>query len=187
MQALGKQVAPVSEPTSQADPALPEDFTIDLSIEAGAWGDEDALVRLCSRAVAVTLASGLEIVPNSELSVVLTDDTAIQVLNRNWRDKDKPTNVLSFPGSDPEGECYGPLLGDIVVAHETVMREAEEMGIEFPAHLSHLFVHGLLHLFDYDHLDEEEAEVMETKERQIMASLGYEDPYADRPLLVEGE
>ncbi|EFO32749.1 putative metalloprotease [Roseibium sp. TrichSKD4] len=169
------------------DTRLPDGLTIDLSIEAGDWGPLEPLKKLCERAVAETLASGLFVVPHSELSVVLTDDASIKVLNNNWRQKDKPTNVLSFPGSDPDDERYGPLLGDIVVALETVTREADEMGIEFPAHLTHLFVHGLLHLFDYDHQDLEEAEVMERKERQIMRCLGYEDPYEGRPLLLEDD
>ncbi|WP_417693862.1 rRNA maturation RNase YbeY, partial [Roseibium sp.] len=128
-----------------------------------------------------------EAVPGSEVSLVFTDDEAIRELNRTWRQKDKPTNVLSFPGSDPDGELYGPLLGDIVIALETVKRESVELEIDFHAHLTHLVIHGILHLFDYDHQDDEEAEVMEELERCILASLDIADPYADRPLEADAD
>lgn len=164
---------------------LPEGFQIDLSIESGAW-DEAVLVILAERAIsAVFSVAELEVLDNTEVSLLFTDDAAIRKLNREWREKDKPTNVLSFPGSDPQGDVYGPLLGDIVFAHETVLREAEEMGIEFSDHVSHLIVHGLLHLFDYDHQDNDEAELMESLEKAILASIGIDDPYADRPLVAD--
>lgn len=94
--------------------------------------------------------------------------------------------MLSFPGSDPQDDVYGPLLGDLVFAFETITREAEELGIEFDDHLSHLTVHGLLHLFDYDHQENDEAELMESLEKTILATIGIDDPYADRPLVAEG-
>ncbi|WP_269584387.1 rRNA maturation RNase YbeY [Roseibium sp. Sym1] len=165
---------------------LPDGFQIDLSIEAGAW-DEAVLVILAERAISAAFSvAELEVLDNTEVSLLFTDDAAIRKLNREWREKDKPTNVLSFPGSDPQGDVYGPLLGDIVFAHETVLREAEEMGIEFSDHVSHLIVHGLLHLFDYDHQDNDEAELMESLEKAILASIGIDDPYADRPLVADG-
>lgn len=166
---------------------LPDGFVIDLSIEAGGWPEEHRLTALARRAISAALAvADLKVTDSAELSLLFTDDASIRKLNREWRDKDKPTNVLSFPGSDPQGEVYGPLLGDIVFAYETVAREAQELGIEFSDHLSHLTVHGLLHLFDYDHQDNEEAELMEGLEKAILASLGIDDPYADRPLVADG-
>ncbi|GAB4519452.1 MAG: rRNA maturation RNase YbeY [Roseibium sp.] len=166
---------------------LPEGFSIDLSVEAGDWGDEGQLRALAERAVAAAFAVGdLDVLDNSEVSLLFTDDAAIRKLNARWRDKDKATNVLSFPGSDPDGDLYGPLLGDIVIARETVLREADDMGIEVSDHISHLIVHGLLHLFDYDHQENDEAEVMESLEKAILASIDIADPYADRPLVADG-
>lgn len=165
---------------------LPNGFQIDVSIEAGTW-DEAVLVVASERAIAAAFAvADLEVLDNTEVSLLFTDDAAIRKLNAQWRDKDKPTNVLSFPGSDPQGDVYGPLLGDIVFAQETIVREADEMGIEFPDHLSHLIVHGLLHLFDYDHQENDEAELMESLEKAILASIGIDDPYSDRPLVADG-
>ncbi|GAA0786614.1 rRNA maturation RNase YbeY [Roseibium denhamense] len=165
---------------------VPFDLEIDLAVEAGDWPPQDQLTGLLERAVSAAVAeAGLKAVPGSEISFVLTDDEAVRQLNKRWREKDKPTNVLSFPGSDPEGDLYGPLLGDIVIASQTVIREAEELGIEFSDHLSHLVVHGMLHLFDYDHQDSEEAELMESLEKAILAKLGIDDPYADRPLVAD--
>lgn len=174
-------------PDSEPDP-LPEGFLIDVSVEAGDWPAEDRLTALAERAIAAAFSGAdLEIMADTEVSLLFTDDAGIQVLNRKWRDKDKPTNVLSFPGSTPEGDVYGPLLGDIVFAFETVTREAQQLGIEFSDHLSHLTVHGLLHLFDYDHQDDEEAELMESLEKAILASIGIDDPYSDSPLVADGE
>ncbi len=167
---------------------LPPNLEIDLAVEAGDWPDEDHLRDLCRTAIAAAIAGAeLHAVAGSEVSLVFTDDASIRDLNARWRDKDKATNVLSFPGSDPDGEIYGPLLGDIVFAQETVSREAAELGIEFDAHLSHLVVHGMLHLFDYDHQENDEAELMEGLERRILAALGISDPYADAPLVADDD
>jgi len=166
---------------------LPDGFVIDVSIEAGDWPEESELSALAERAISAAFSeAGLQVLDDTEVSLLFTDDAGIRKLNGQWRDKDKSTNVLSFPGSDPDGEVYGPLLGDIVFAYETVAGEAVELGIEFSDHLSHLTVHGLLHLFDYDHQDNEEAELMESLERSVLASLGIDDPYADRPLVADG-
>jgi probable rRNA maturation factor len=108
----------------------------------------------------------------AELSLMLTDDNEVRRLNARWRKQDKPTNVLSFPGGDPR------LLGDVVLAFETVKREAAEQGKSFADHLSHLVVHGALHLIGYDHVKARDAETMEALERQVLAGLGIADPYA---------
>ncbi|MEM8700474.1 MAG: rRNA maturation RNase YbeY [Pseudomonadota bacterium] len=167
--------------------ALPDGFVIDLTLQAGDWPDEADLLHLAETAIRASLsAGGLQVMDNSEVSLLFTDDASIRKLNGEWRDKDKPTNVLSFPGSDPVNGSYGPLLGDIVFGFETVAAEARDMGVDFSDHLSHLTVHGLLHLFDYDHQTDKEAELMEGLEKTILASLGIDDPYAGNPLVVEG-
>ncbi|GAK43804.1 conserved protein [Tepidicaulis marinus] len=119
----------------------------------------------------------------AELSVLLADDNFVQSLNRKFRGKDKPTNVLSFPAPPSPSPAFagqeaGLVLGDIVFGFETVMREAAEQNKTFDAHMQHLAVHGLLHLLDYDHQSDEEAGTMENYERQILAKLGVGDPYA---------
>ncbi len=153
---------------------------IGIAVEAGEWGDRRRLRRIAAKAIAAALASGLRTAPGSEVSLLFTNDAAIRALNAAWRKIDKPTNVLSFPGSPPRGMVYGPLLGDIVLAHETIAREAEAEGLTFDHRLTHLIVHGLLHLFGHDHIDEGEAEVMESLETAILGSLGIGDPYAAR-------
>ena len=121
---------------------------------------------------------------DAELAIMLTDDGGIRTLNRNWRGIDKATNVLSFPALQPTGDT-GPddaprMLGDIAIAYETTRREADEEHKLFDHHLSHLAVHGFLHLIGYDHENDAEAEAMEGLEREILAQLGIPDPYADR-------
>ncbi|MEN3396067.1 rRNA maturation RNase YbeY [Brucella melitensis] len=152
---------------------------IDIMIEAGNWPDEASLESLVSKSVAAAWNHlGLKCA-TSELSVVFTDDASIQLLNGEWRGKDKPTNVLSFPAFPVKaGSQPGPMLGDIVIARETVEREAKEEGKPIENHLSRLVVHGFLHLLGYDHETDEEAEVMEAREREILHALAIPDPYA---------
>lgn len=120
-----------------------------------------------------------------EISVKLTGDEEVRVLNRDYRGKDKPTNVLSFPMTDPavfdsvaDGDDIELLLGDIVLAHGVCAAEAAERGIAFESHAAHLLVHGILHLLGYDHeTGDEDAEAMEAVERAALAALGIADPY----------
>jgi probable rRNA maturation factor len=117
------------------------------------------------------------------LAVMLSDDAGVRTLNANWRGIDKPTNVLSFPALQPSGRLPDDaprMLGDIAIAYETTRREADDEGKLFDHHLSHLAVHGFLHLVGYDHENEAEAEAMEELERRILAQLGVPDPYADQ-------
>lgn len=114
----------------------------------------------------------------AELSILLTNDEEQHELNRQWRGKDSATNVLSFPQIEPFGPVIG-LLGDITLARETLLREAEEQDVSFEAHFTHLVVHGFLHILGYDHLTDDEAATMEGLETLILATLGIDDPYAD--------
>jgi len=115
----------------------------------------------------------------AELTIRLVDEAEGRELNRDYRDRDYATNVLSFPFETPPGLEPLPLLGDLVICVPVVRREAAEQGKAEPAHWAHLVVHGTLHLLGYDHLDEVEAEAMEALETEILRRLGYPDPYED--------
>ncbi len=150
---------------------------IDLSVEAGDWPDEAALTLLVDRAVSAAFAETAAAGP-SELSIVFSDDAHIRTLNAGWRGKDKATNVLSFPAFPfPKGGKLPPMLGDIVLAAETVSREAALEEKPFENHITHLVIHGLLHLLGYDHETDAEAEEMEAIERAALARLAIPDPY----------
>jgi probable rRNA maturation factor len=155
-------------------------IAVDIAVEAAVWGEEARWRPLAER-VAAEVASRPElIVPEAaELSLVLTDDARIRELNRDWRGFDKPTNVLSFPAADADDDDPGPLLGDVVVAHETTAREAEAEGKTMEDHVAHLLVHGLLHLFGFDHEVDADADEMEALEVEILARLGIADPYGE--------
>ncbi len=151
-------------------------MTLAIDIEDGAWEEIPGLATLAERAVAATLAGRGAAGP---VTLLFTSDAEMQVLNRDWRGKDRPTNVLSFPSPGgmalPDGE-EAP-LGDIALAFETVGREAAEQGKTAAHHTTHLIVHGMLHLLGYDHETDGEAEEMENEERLILARLGIADPY----------
>jgi probable rRNA maturation factor len=171
----------------RAAEAFADTGEVTITVEAGDWAD---LVPDFDRRIPLTIAAALEAacpgVEPAGIAVILTDDRAIQDLNRLWRDQDKPTNVLSFPTTDvAEGDRPVPTvpgmpleLGDIVLAFETCRREAGPEPSAFARHLDHLVVHGVLHLLGYDHVLDDAAERMEDLERQVMASLGHPDPYA---------
>lgn len=114
-----------------------------------------------------------------DISVLLTHDSYVQGLNKHYRMKDAPTNVLSFPQETKpiKGSTEPVMLGDIVMSFETIQSEAQEQNILFMNHLTHLFVHGLLHLLGYDHIEEDEAEVMEALEINILSTLNIKNPY----------
>ncbi len=115
----------------------------------------------------------------AEVSLVLADDDFVHTLNRDYRGKDCPTNVLSFENAQkpPKGQPW--LAGDIIVAYQTVAREARAQGKSFSAHLAHLLIHGTLHLQGYDHLTAKQAKPMEKRETELMKQLGYQAPYKD--------
>jgi len=153
---------------------------LDIVTEAGDWetlGEAEALARAAVEA-AFAVAKNAPSEP-VELSLLLSDDAAVQELNRAWRGKDKPTNVLSFPAPEQPGLPGPRHLGDIVLAYETVVREAAEEGKSLHDHATHLIVHGTLHLLGYDHELEVEAEIMEGLEIEALARLGVANPYRD--------
>ncbi|MFN3460207.1 MAG: rRNA maturation RNase YbeY [Oceanibaculum sp.] len=145
------------------------------------------LEGLVERAARAALAAADAPEEPAELAVRLTDDAELQALNRQYRGKDRPTNVLSFPG-DPEDAFPGePVpLGDLALAYGTVAREAVEQGKSLADHLSHLIVHGTLHVLGYDHETEEEAAEMEALEVRILSGFGISDPYLPGPALEAG-
>lgn len=153
---------------------------IDVVMEDERWSlmtDVEAMVKRAGLHAA--LRSGLPLRDDAEIAVLLADDAMIRQLNAQWRAKDKPTNVLSFPAVEMKKIPDAPMLGDIIIARETVLREADEEGKMPGHHLQHLVVHGVLHLLGYDHEDDDEAERMEALERAVLSELGIPDPYAD--------
>lgn len=156
----------------------------EVLVVADCWQAEPDAEAVVHRAIAAAAETVDADTGDAELAVMLTDDAGIRTLNSNWRGIDKPTNVLSFPALQPTG-AGGPddaprMLGDIAIAYETTRKEADDEQKPFDHHLSHLAVHGFLHLVGYDHEKDDDAEAMETLEQQILAQLGIPNPYADR-------
>ena len=156
---------------------------IDVALDDDRWaGVVPDLEAFVVRAV----QAGFAIAPNAptgpvEVSILLTDDSAVQALNRTWRAKDKPTNVLSFPAAAQPTHGGAPTpLGDVVLAYDTMLRESVEQSKPLADHLAHLLVHGTLHLLGQDHeTGEAEADAMEGLEVAALRSLGVPDPYID--------
>jgi len=156
----------------------------DVLVVADCWLAQPDVEPVILRAIAMAAEIADADHGEAELAVMLTDDAGIRTLNSNWRGIDKPTNVLSFPALPPTGPV-GPddaprMLGDIAIAYETVRKEADEEQKPFDHHLSHLAVHGYLHLIGYDHENDADSEAMESLETEILAQLGIPDPYSDR-------
>ncbi len=156
----------------------------EVLVVADCWQTEPGAEAVIHRAIEVAAEMAEADIGEAELAVMLTDDTGIRTLNSNWRGIDKPTNVLSFPALQPTGPG-GPddaprMLGDIAIAYETTRKEADDEQKPFEHHLSHLAIHGFLHLIGYDHEKDDDAEAMEALEQEILAQLGIPNPYADR-------
>jgi probable rRNA maturation factor len=186
-----------------ASPA--EQLDISFSLESGDWEtaatDVEGLVEAAARA-AFEVAEKPEILDGDapvEMSLVLADDALVQTLNRDYRDKDKPTNVLSFAllddleDTDEDADDVLArdggmpiLIGDVILAFETVQREALEQGKSFEDHLTHLVIHGVLHLLGYDHQSDPDADRMERLETSILARMGIADPYSASPANAAG-
>jgi probable rRNA maturation factor len=156
----------------------------EVLVVADCWQTEPDAEAVIHRAISAAAELADADVGEAELAVMLTDDSGIRTLNSNWRGIDKPTNVLSFPALQPTGAGPGDdaprMLGDIAIAFETTRKEADDEQKPFDHHLSHLAVHGFLHLIGYDHEKDDDAEAMESLEQEILAQLGIPDPYADR-------
>jgi probable rRNA maturation factor len=157
-----------------------------ISVIDERWLETEGMAAAVEAAALAALAgAGLPdaLADHAEVSIALSDNAAIQALNRDYRGKDRPTNVLSFPGfDDPADMAAGPdgpplLLGDVILAWETVAREAGEQDKPLLHHVRHLVVHGVLHLMGHDHEADAEAEEMEALERGILLGLGVPDPY----------
>lgn len=147
---------------------------LEVEVEARAWSAIPDVEAWCQRAAdaPVSLLPGA---PDASATVLLTDDSVIRDLNREWRGKDAPTNVLSFPSPARPGP--GLHLGDIAIAFGTVAAEARAEGKSLADHTAHLVIHGLLHLLAHDHETETEADAMEDLEIRALALLGIADPY----------
>ncbi len=156
-------------------------MNVTIDADDAAWGAVADLEALTRRAVAATVDRlGLRH-ESMEVSILFTDDTEMAALNRRWRGKDGPTNVLSFPADDAVLPAEGPRpIGDIVLAAETVARECAEQLKSMSDHATHLLVHGLLHLFGHDHRDDAEADAMEALEVEILSTLAIGNPYDRR-------
>lgn len=158
---------------------------IEITYPCPHWQTQHAAIEdTATRAVLAVLADqGMgpgDAQTGYEISIVMADDALVRALNRTWRNIDTPTNVLSFPADDDDGQ--GPcLLGDIVLAYETIQREAIAAGRRILDHVSHLIVHGSLHLLGFDHEEEHEAVEMEARETAILARIGVADPYQGEP------
>ena len=159
--------------------------TLELDIDP-VWGDETDWEELAARAAAAAAAVAPELASEALLvSLVFADDDEVQALNKQWRARDKPTNVLSFPMLSREEVLHAAadpghagMLGDMILAHGVCRREAEDKGVTVEAHATHLIVHGLLHLAGYDHeTGQAEASQMEAMETKALAMLGLADPY----------
>jgi probable rRNA maturation factor len=148
---------------------------IEVEVEETRWTDAlPEAAAVAERAAAAALGSGKA---EGAVVVLLTDDAGVKTLNARHRGRDQPTNVLSFPSADMPVPGQPRHLGDLVLAYETCAAEAEQQGKSLADHLSHLTVHGVLHLLGRDHDDDGDAEAMEAEERAVLASLGVADPY----------
>ncbi len=159
----------------EPDPS-PRSLEVDVLHDSPAWGSVPLELATCVKTAARAARASAGKDGPSRVAIALSDDARVRDLNATYCGKDRPTNVLSFPdgSTDPSGIV---MLGDIILAYETVAREAVEQGKSLTDHLSHLTVHAVLHLLGWDHQTTPEAEAMETLERQILGDLGIADPY----------
>ena len=163
-------------PQADAEPDSPgNDFVLDIDLRAEAWRPFVAPLTTHMRHLVASLG-----LPCVEISLVLGDDALLAQLNGDYRGKNKPTNVLSFPALDADAAAQlapGMILGDIVMSFDSLAKEAQQSGRALSAHAAHLLTHGLLHLLGYDHQTEAEAEIMERLETQLLSAAGLPDPY----------
>ena len=162
-------------------PGRAKGLEIDLAgLEEGWDALPDAAGHITAAVAALASHPALAAELPAQACIALSSDAEVRALNRDWRGKDRPTNVLSFPAADGSAQELGAprFIGDVVLARETILAEARELGIPAAHHLQHLTVHGLLHLLGFDHEDDGMAQDMEALETAILATLGVPDPYA---------
>jgi probable rRNA maturation factor len=152
-------------------------LTLDVVVASARWKHDAETARAIMRRAIGRAAAATLSTSRNELAIVLTDDSGIRLLNRDWRGIDAATNVLSFAVGSSNAAKAGEHLGDIVLAYESIAREARNEGKPFAHHVAHLAVHGFLHLVGYDHETAKEAAVMERTERDILRQLAIPDPY----------
>ncbi|MEK9794387.1 MAG: rRNA maturation RNase YbeY [Hyphomicrobiales bacterium] len=148
---------------------LKNELSADILINFSSWEKHPGLKELIKIAIKQTV-SNVDIKGYNEISILLTSDTQIEQLNRQYRSINQPTNVLSFPSEKPH-------LGDIILSYEYIQKELINLNKKFEEHISHLIIHGTLHLYGFDHENDKNAVTMENMERHIMSELGYNDPY----------
>jgi len=193
MRELNAERAPGTSPgrNRNSGPMPPLALPIsEVLVVADCWQTEQEAEAVIHRAINAAAEIADADVGEAEIAVMLTDDAGIRTLNNNWRGIDKPTNVLSFPALQPTAGAPPDaprMLGDIAIAYETTRKEADDEEKPFDHHLSHLAVHGFLHLIGYDHEKDDDAEAMEGLEREILAQLGIPDPYSDRDPYADRE
>jgi probable rRNA maturation factor len=166
-------MSPAAKSKSNPAKAVP---AVDIEVGSPLWDAQpgaEAAVRAAVAAAALSTSAG-------EVSILLTDDSTIAKLNSQWRGIDKPTNVLSFPAPEILSKGEAGILGDIVIAYETLQRECADEDREFLHHLTHLTVHGYLHLVGYDHQDDAQATAMEALESKIMTHMQLPDPWHEK-------
>ena len=148
-------------------------------VDCESWSQHEGFEALANEVIAgAVAATKISLAPQAEVSLLLCDDARIREINREWRGLDKPTNVLSFPAAPPALLAKSPAVGDIAIAYETVLREAQEEAKSLRDHYMHMVLHGFLHLLGYDHETDAQAEEMEALEISILGQLGVADPYA---------
>ena len=152
----------------------------DIAIECESWSSLKNLDQLVNEALQAALTEAeVTLLDGAEVSLLFCDDARIREINHEWRGFDKPTNVLSFPAVSYDRLETAPLIGDIAIAYETVLREAKDEDKSLHDHTSHMIVHGMLHLLGFDHETDDEAEEMEDLERAALARLNIADPYSE--------
>ena len=151
--------------------------SLDIGVPSPLWRQLPR-ARMIARATIAAAAEGGGPSEGGDVGLCLADDAALRALNLRWRGLDKPTNVLSFPAPRLGRRGDPTTLGDIVLAYETLAREAEDLGVPLADHYRHLLAHGFLHLIGYDHETDAEAERMEALETRILTQLGVGDPYS---------
>jgi probable rRNA maturation factor len=161
-------------------------IAIDLAMPCASWRRAlPGVAGLARQAAEAALARSRKRIGRAELSLVLADDATVRALNVRWRGRDSPTNVLAFASDEPTAAGKPVLLGDVVLAYETVATEARAQGKSLADHFRHLVIHGVLHLLGYDHIAAAPAKRMEALETRILASLGVADPYRARKAALD--